>query len=64
MTDLAYMELLRTLAVGDSAAAVAARAFLAKAPVEVVVEKPYDSTLAEQKREQAIEFILKLQAQK
>jgi len=64
MTDLAYLELLRTLAVGDSADAVAARAFLAKAPVEVVVEKQYDATLAEQKREQAIEFILKLQAQK
>jgi len=64
MTDLAYLEALRQLAVGDSADAVAARAFLAAAPGEVVVEKPYDPTLAEQMREQAVAFILKLQAPK
>jgi hypothetical protein len=64
MTDLAYLDVLRRLAGGDSADAVAARDFLAAAPAEVVVKKSHDRGVAEQMRHQAIDFILKLQNKK
>ena len=60
MQDVNYLRYLKALAVGESAEARAARAFVDAAVREVVVAAPQDATRADTMREKAIAHIMKL----
>jgi len=60
MQDVNYLRYLKTLAIGDSPAAVEARKFLENAGNEAVFAAPHDSTRADTLREKATEHILRL----
>ncbi|MBO4490969.1 MAG: hypothetical protein J5944_06375 [Lentisphaeria bacterium] len=60
MDDARYLLLLEKLAAGDSAEAKAARTFLKKAARDVASVYPHDAGKADEVRQKAVEWILKL----